>query len=220
MKKGVLLTAALALTLACAAGAMAEETAYIPGTYESEAEGFGGPVKVALTVSDKEITDLTITGDGETPSIGGDALPKLREQLLSAQSQEIDGVSGASITSGAVKEAAAAVFALARGEELPKAEVQVPDGVVLGENEYYGEDANGANGLISVKVTVVDGVIQAIKVLEQHETPGLGTTALLKLTDTMVKQNTVEVDSVAGATLSSSAFKRAVKQAVDQAVQP
>ena len=53
MKKGVLLTAALALTLACAAGAMAEETAYIPGTYESEAEGFGGPVKVALTVSDK-----------------------------------------------------------------------------------------------------------------------------------------------------------------------
>ena len=43
MKKGVLLTAALALTLTCAAGAMAEETAYIPGTYESEAEGFGGP---------------------------------------------------------------------------------------------------------------------------------------------------------------------------------
>ena len=67
MKKGVLLTAALALTLACAAGAMAEETAYIPGTSESEAEGFGGPVKVALTVSDKEITDLTITGGRRNP---------------------------------------------------------------------------------------------------------------------------------------------------------
>lgn len=219
MKKGALLSMALALTLACGAGAMAEETAYVPGTYESEAAGFGGAVKVALTVSDKEITDLTITGDGETPGIGADALPKLREQLLAAQSEQIDGVSGASVTSGAVKEAAATVFSLAHGEEPPKTEVQVPEGVVLGENEYYGEDANGANGLISVKVTVVDGVIQAIKVLEQHETPGLGTTAMLRLTDAMVKQNTVEVDSVTGATLSSSAFKRAVKQAVDQAAQ-
>lgn len=220
MKKGAVLFVALALMLACVAGAMAEETAFVPGTYESEAEGFGGAVKVVLTVNGKEITDLTITGDSETPSIGGDALPKLRGQLLAAQSEQIDGVSGASITSGAVREAAATVFALARGEEPPKAGVQIPEGVVLGENEYYGEDANGANGMISVKVTVVDGVIQAIKVLEQHETPGLGTTAMLKLTDAMVKQNTVEVDSVTGATLSSSAFKRAVKQAVDQAVQP
>ena len=43
MKKGAVLSVALALTLACAAGAMAEETAFVPGTYESEAEGFGGP---------------------------------------------------------------------------------------------------------------------------------------------------------------------------------
>lgn len=219
MKKGALLSMALALTLACATGAMAEDTAYVPGTYESEAAGFGGAVKVALTVSDKEITDLTITGDSETPGIGADALPTLREQLLAAQSAEIDGVSGASVTSGAVKEAAATVFALAHGEEPPKAEVKVPEGVVLGENEYYGEDENAMGGKLSLKVTYVDGVIKAITVLEQHETDGLGTTAILKLSYEMTKNNTTDVDSVAGATISSNAFKRAVNQAISSAQQ-
>ena len=169
MKKRALLPMALTLTLACAAGVMAEETAYIPGTYESEAAGFGGAVKVVLTVNDKEITDLIITGDSETPGIGLDALPTLREQLLAAQSEQIDGVSGASVTSNAVREAAATVFALAHGEEPPKTEVQVPEGVVLGENEYYGEDENAMGGKLSLKVTYVDGVIKAITVLEQHE---------------------------------------------------
>lgn len=217
MKKCALLSMALALTLACAAGAMAEDTAYIPGTYESEAAGFGGAVKVALTVSDKEITDLTITGDNETPAIGAAALPTLQEQLLAAQSAEIDGVSGASVTSGAVREAAATVFALAHGEEPPKTEVKVPEGVVLGENEYYGEDENAMGGKLSLKVTYVDGVIKAITVLEQHESEGLGTTAILKLSSEMIKNNTTDVDAMAGATISSNAFKRAVDQAISSA---
>lgn len=217
MKKGALLSLALVLMLACAAGVMAEETAYVPGTYESEAAGFGGAVKVVLTVNDKEITDLIITGDSETPSIGGDALPKLRDQLLAAQSEQIDGVSGASVTSDAVKEAAATVFALAHGEEPLKAEIQVPEGVVLGENEYYGEDENAMGGKLSLKVTYADGVIKAITVLEQHETEGLGTTAILKLSHEMIKNNTTDVDAMAGATISSNAFKRAVNQAISSA---
>ena len=61
------------------------------------------------------------------------------------------------------------VFALAHGEEPTKTGVQVPEGVVLGENEYYGEDENAMGGKLSLKVTYVDGVIKAITVLEQHE---------------------------------------------------
>ena len=66
---------------------------------ESEAEaamqGFGGDVKVSVTVDESAITDVAITGDSETPEVGGAALETLKQQILDAQSAEIDGVAGA-----------------------------------------------------------------------------------------------------------------------------
>lgn len=74
------------------------------GTYEAEAEGFGGsanPVKLIVTVSDNEIESIEYTADGETPTVGGAALPQLVENVLAAQSPNIDAISGATITSTA-----------------------------------------------------------------------------------------------------------------------
>ena len=214
MKKTFMLLLAAAL----AAGASAHAEAPLPGAYEAEAAGFGGPVKVTLTVEGDALKDAAVEGAQETPEIGGAALETLREQLLEAGSAEIDGVSGATVTSNGVRAAAETAFALARGETPAEAaEVELPEGVTLGENEYFGTDPNGANGTISVKVTVVDGAITAVKVLEQHETRGLGTTAMLKIIDEMVNTGSADVDSVAGATLSSGALKRAVNMALESA---
>ena len=74
------------------------------GTYEAEAEGFGGagnPVKLKVTLSDNEIEAIDYTADGETPTVGGAAIPQLIEKVLAAQSPNIDTVSGATITSTA-----------------------------------------------------------------------------------------------------------------------
>ncbi len=74
------------------------------GTYEAEAEGFGGagnPVKLKVTLSDSEIEAIDYTADGETPTVGGAAIPQLIEKVLAAQSPNIDMVSGATITSTA-----------------------------------------------------------------------------------------------------------------------
>ena len=87
----------------------------------------------------------------------------------------------------------------------------------LNDNEYLGCSENGAGGRITVKVTVDNDAITAIEVIEQNETRGLGTTALLKLIDAMVKVNSSEVDSIAGATITSNAFKAAVNQALENA---
>ncbi|MBQ7682646.1 MAG: FMN-binding protein, partial [Oscillibacter sp.] len=96
-------TDAVAETLSVSADIEGE---YQPGTYSASANGFGGPVEVTLTVGENGgITDADIVGDGETPDVGGAAIPQLAAQLLSAQSAEIDGVSGASLTTGAVKQA-------------------------------------------------------------------------------------------------------------------
>ena len=85
--------------------------AYTAGTYSASEQGFGGPVTVTITTSDSEITDVKVEGADETAGIGAAALEPLQEAILAAQSDEIDGVSGATITSDAVKKAAAAAIA-------------------------------------------------------------------------------------------------------------
>ena len=78
----------------------------IPGTYTAKATGMG-TVIVNVTVDGGVITAVEIDGSGETPEIGGAAVPTLQEQVMAAQGAEIDGVSGASLTSKAVREAVA-----------------------------------------------------------------------------------------------------------------
>ena len=70
----------------------------------AEAQGSGGPIQAEVTVSeDGKIVGLALTGDGETPAIGGTAMEQLAEAILEAGSADgIDAVSGATITSDAV----------------------------------------------------------------------------------------------------------------------
>lgn len=84
-------------------------------------------------------------------------------------------------------------------------------------NEYIGVSENGAGGTLSVKVTIDGETMTAIDVLEQHETRGLGTNAILKMIQAMLAANSAEVDSVSGATVTSVALKEAVNQALASA---
>ena len=61
------------------------------------------------------IDEVELNGPDEHPRRCSQALPSLREQVLSAQSAEIDGVSGASLTSNAVKDAVSQALAQASG---------------------------------------------------------------------------------------------------------
>ena len=105
---------------ACNAGsssstaASAGEAIYTPGTYTGTATGIG-EVKVTMTFSETAITDVVIDASNETESIGGVAAPTLKDALMAAQSTEIDNVSGATITTNAVKKAAASCIEQAMG---------------------------------------------------------------------------------------------------------
>lgn len=88
----------------------AADVSYTPGTYEGSGQGFGGEVKAVVTVTDSGIESVELTGDDETPELGGEALKKLPDQFVSAQSAEIDGVSGCTITSNGAKEAVQAAL--------------------------------------------------------------------------------------------------------------
>ena len=103
MKK--LLCILVALTMLCGMSALAEGV-FTPGTYEAEAQGLFVPVKVTVTVSETEITDIQINAEGETPALGGAAADMMKEAILKAQTPNVDGLTGATVTSAAIVKAA------------------------------------------------------------------------------------------------------------------
>ena len=109
---------------------------YIPGTYEGTAEGISSTVKVTMTFSDSAVTDVVVDTSGETASFGAAAADELREQLMTAGSAEIDGVSGSTITSDAVMKAAKSCYAQAKGEAVVSS-VQLPTGDA---NDWLGKE--------------------------------------------------------------------------------
>ena len=149
-RKGFLKIAAAAAMSGVTAGALAACNAassstaasagaagsYTPGTYTGTAEGISSTVKVTMTFSDSAVTDVVVDTSGETASYGAAAAEELKNQLLNAGSDEIDGVSGSTITSDAVKKAAKSCFAQAKGEAVVSS-VQLPTG---DETDWLGKE--------------------------------------------------------------------------------
>lgn len=86
----------------------------------------------------------------------------------------------------------------------------------LKDGTYTG-DGQGNNGTISVEVSVKENKISDIMLGEHHETAGLGDVAMEKIIAKMVEGNSVNVDTVSGATNSSNGLIEAVKNALIQA---
>ncbi len=126
-RKGFLKVAAAAAMSGVTAGALAAcnsagssssassgEAIYTPGTYTGTATGIG-EVKVTMTFSETAITNVEVDTSAETADIGGVAGPTLQEALMAAQNAEIDNISGATVTTNAVKKAAASCIEQAMG---------------------------------------------------------------------------------------------------------
>ncbi len=88
-------------------------SAGVSGDFTGTAKGMGGDVTVTLTLEDGKITDCIAEGKDETPGIGTLALEQLPAQIAETGSIAVDGVSTATITSDAIKEAAAAALTAA-----------------------------------------------------------------------------------------------------------
>ena len=126
--------------------AFADEAAiYTPGTYVGEGTGISSTVTVTITVDETSITAVEVDASGETASIGAAAADTLAQQVLEAQSADIDGVSGATVTSNAVRTAAAAALeqaAAGSAEEEAAEETASADGRVsgyCGPGDWLGE---------------------------------------------------------------------------------
>ena len=96
-----------------AKSASTSSDAGVSGDFTATAKGFGGDVSVTLTLTDGAITGCTAEGKDETEGVGSQAIAKMPGEIAESGSIAVDGVSGATITSTAIKEAAAAALTAA-----------------------------------------------------------------------------------------------------------
>ena len=82
-----------------------ENTGYRDGTYQGEADGFGGTVAVEVTIENGKITGIEVTSaeneDGAYLSMAKDIIPK----IIATQSADVDTISGATFSSTGIKNA-------------------------------------------------------------------------------------------------------------------
>ena len=189
---------------------------YTPGSYTASADGFGGPVDVTVEIGEKGgISNLTVTGEGETPDVGGAAIPLLKQAILAKQDADVDAVTGATFTSDAVKLAAAEALAQAGGAEVdsgPKA----PEGDLFIPGTYT-ETATGFGGPVDVTITVSEDKIEEVKIEGDQETENIGSFAVDMLDDRIMEAQSPNIDALTGATVTSNAILGAAKKAMRDA---
>ena len=97
----------------CGAKPASSSDAGVSGDFTGTAKGFGGDVSVTLTLTDGAITGCTAEGKDETQGVGSEAIAKMPGAIAESGSIAVDGVSGATVTSTAIQEAAAAALTAA-----------------------------------------------------------------------------------------------------------
>lgn len=187
------------------------------GQYEASSEGYGGLLTVRITVKNGKLTDIKILSHNETEEYFKKASAIIKE-ILRTGKVDVDSVTGATISSNAIKDAVLKALQKAGSKEKIKEKAKKEDKKPvegLKDGEYFGS-ANGYGGNLTVKVIIKNGKISGIEVVSQNETPGYFNRAYAVI-NKILSSGSVNVDSVTGATVSSNAIKMAVADALHKA---
>lgn len=155
-----------------AKSASTSSDAGVSGDFTGTAKGFGGDVSVTLTLTDGAITGCTAEGKDETEGVGSQAIAKMPGAIAESGSIAVDGVSGATITSTAIKEAAAAA--------LTAAGLNPDDYKTAVENDATAEDSTveadvvvvGAGGAGMTAAITAAGEGKSVVILESQSMVG------------------------------------------------
>ena len=233
-------TAPVQETEALVEEAFEEPEGYQDGTYYGSARGFGGTIQVKVVISDGKIAEISIvSASGETPSYMSSAKAVV-SRILSAQSPNVDTVSGATYSSNGIMNAVKAALRQAAGsnasEDLEddtelqvsgsnttnKTKKPVVQTTVVSKDSYvdgiYEGTAEGFGGDITVQVSISNGDIASIEIISaEDETPSYLVEASVMIDRILGAQN-LDVDTVSGATYSSVGIINAVADALSKAM--
>lgn len=198
------------------------------GVYKGTGTGYAGEITVAVQIQDKEIVSIDILSSSDDAAFFNRAKAVI-DRIIEKQSLDVDVVSGATYSSNGI---ISAVKNALTGEEdsgetgqsqsgnqaaegSSKTVETVTDAAAYKDGTYYGT-GTGFGGTLKVKVTISGGKINAIEIVETKD----GSEYIKKaavLLDKIIAGQTTNVDTVSGATYSSSGLIQAVRDALKQA---
>lgn len=193
-------------------------TTALAESYSATATGFDGPVTVTVGVEDGKIVSCEIDAPQETEAIGGAAAKSLAA-AIAENGGPVDSVAGATMTSNAV--AAALADAMRQAGLADSVEAAMQPGTYTGS-------AHGFSCIdkITVHVTVDENSIVALELedtfkkdQDSYENPYMAKGAFALLEERILEAQSIGVDSVTGATGSSTGIKNAIRDALSQAYQ-
>ncbi len=214
MKRLFYVIPVLAMVLiACGGNSSSDGTTLANGKYTATGLNFNGTVDVTVTVKKNRISKIDIQDDGHTYDQYKTPFDILPDSIIAHQSTDVDGITGATYTSNAIKMGVDAALAQARGDK-PSVRTDVP--ITFTPGTYTGK-ADGYGGAVQVQVTFSEDAITDMKVLRQRETAHIGESALPVALSKIKEACGLGVDAVTGATYSTHAAKAAVLDAAEQA---
>lgn len=170
MKKiGKLLLSAM---MACSLIACSSSTGSgVSGEFTGTAKGLGGDVTVTLTLKDSVITDVKAEGKDETEGIGSKAIEQLPGEMVDGNTINVEGVSGATVTSDAIKEAAKAALESAglNPDDYATAKVSEKEEDVTKDVDVVVVGAGGA-GMTAAIVAAKEG--KSVAIVESQSAAG------------------------------------------------
>lgn len=214
------------------------ESGYQDGTYEGSGIGFGGTIRVSVTISGGKIISISILeAEGETASYLASAKGVI-SRVIAQQSPNVDAVSGATYSSNGIIQAVQNAVAKAAVHDQTEAELPTatpvpeetasptsapkptrkpakePDGYKDGT---YTGTGTGFNGPVILTVKIKNGVIK--KISAEHQDTDLFFSKAWETLEPQIleKQSVTGIDTVSGATYSSIGILEAMEQVIRQA---
>ena len=197
----------------CGGGGTQDGSQLANGKYTADGLNLEGTVTATVTIKGHKISSVTVKDNGNTYSKYTSAYTEVPKRIVEAQSTDVDGVTGATYSSDAVKSAVNEALAIARGEKQAPARnavISFTPGTYTGSGKGYG-------GQVQARVTFSETGITDIRVGQQRETAHVGDAAFPILSPKIIAANGLGVDAVTGATMSSFGLKAAVMDAATQA---
>ena len=188
---------------------------YKDGTYSGIGEGYGGDIKVTVTVKNGQIIKVNIDSAADETAAYFNKAKTLTDKIIQQQTWKLDAVSGATFSSEGLLEAVSNAMASADQKTAPKR-----DPVRTFKDGTYTGNGTGYKGSrIRVQVTIKNGRITAIEILEAEKEGKLYHRAAEGTVASILNYQDWPVDSISGATFTSNGIKQAVAEALDQAEQ-
>ena len=220
---------------------------YVDGVYNGSASGYHGMTSVQITVENGYITAIEVLSTGDDMEFFNQARRSVISGIISAQSIDVDTVSGATFSSngiiGAVSDALQSALNTSSDVTIIEAvetdatatpvltptptpeATATPEATEVPANEgafdlvdgTYTGAGTGFRGDISVTVTVENGYITAITINSYRDDEQYFSRAKSTVISEIISGQTSDVDAVSGATYSSNGIMEAVADALDVA---